>query len=109
MDSPVPATIQSTWIGEVVEAASTQFTAQCARDRLHEPPPFGSFVKIAPAGATLETAEDPFADLSLTEGALFGLVFQASTASIEPNRRAMAFGLAEEELHREQPQLAELL
>ena len=104
---PLPSHIE--YVGEVIEASTTQFAAQCRRDRLHEPPAFGSFVKIAPSSAPAPEEYDPFADVKLPEGALFGIVYHATTASIEPNRRAMAFDLDEEQLHREQPQLLELL
>lgn len=62
---------------------------------------------------------DPFADplpafapaLSgdVADGTLYALVFFALTGSIEPGRRAAAYGLEEDELHRQQPQIVALL
>ncbi len=119
------AAIQLT--GEVIEASTTRFVAQCPPERLHLPPEFGVFVKILPPGAkpaaseeTLPPAdEDPFADpvprsrttqtIGTPDGTLYALVYHALTGSIEPGRRAAAYGLDEEQLHREQPQIVALL
>src|SRR5205823_13152688 len=57
-------------VGEVIEAGTTRFTAQCPRERLHAPPAFGAFVNVLPAEASPAAAEgsvlleedDPFAD-----------------------------------------------
>ena len=57
-------------LGEVVEASTARFVAQCPPDKLHAPPALGAFVKIAPPGANVAAAralpepeqEDPFAD-----------------------------------------------
>jgi hypothetical protein len=76
-------------IAEVVESNTTSLIAQCKE--LHDSPPFGSFVKIK---------ADPL---------IYGLVFNVITSSIEPNRRATAYGKTEEELRDEQPQIFELL
>ncbi len=116
--------------GEVIEASTTRFTAQCPSERLHLPPDFGAFVKILPPGAKppfvpdalpdLHAAReiDPFADPlpasaraldTAADGTLYALVYFALTGSIEPGRRAAAYGLEEDELHRQQPQIVALL
>jgi len=77
-------------IGEVVEAATTQLVVQASR--LHMPPAFGSLVKTE-------------SDQLIT----FGVVCEAQTVSLEPNRRPTAYGLREDELQREQPQIFSLL
>ncbi|NPV26455.1 MAG: hypothetical protein HPY81_03150 [Firmicutes bacterium] len=77
-------------IGEVVEATTNQLVAQALK--LHQPPAFGSFVKTE-------------SDYVVT----FGVVYEAQTTSLEPNRRSTAYGLSEEELQREQPQIFSLL
>ncbi|MYF72074.1 MAG: hypothetical protein F4175_01485 [Gemmatimonadetes bacterium] len=81
--------ISTEYIGEIVESSTSQFTSESRE--LNGAPPFGSFVK--------------------TLGALpvYGLVFNVCTHSIEPNRRATAYGLTEQELREEQPQIFELL
>jgi hypothetical protein len=89
--------MKETHIAEVIESNTTEIIAQC-KD-LHCSPPFGSFVKVKPT-------------LSPVEGAnslIYGLVFNVMTNSIEPNRRAVAYGKTEEELRNEQPQIFELL
>ena len=126
-------------IGEVIEAGTTAFVAQCLEvpreivPRLYDPPPFGSFVKIgkpaavtpdapAPLGIDSENAEedDPFAlafdpppAQSTGTGlpaAVYALVYGANTASLEPNRRPSALGFADEdEMRLQQPQIFELL
>ena len=124
-------------IGEIVEAGTMAFVAQCLEvprqitPKLYDPPPLGAFVKIgrptpAPpglgAGGPLLEAEeeDPFAlpfgggDLASLgtplPAATYALVYGASTASLEPSRRPSALGFADEdELRSEQPQIFELL
>jgi len=76
-------------VGEVVEASTTELVAQ-ARE-LHRAPFFGRFVTVK------------------SDVEMFGIVFNASTRSIEPNRRPTAYGKTEEELRQEQPQIFELL
>ena len=58
-------------LGEVVEASTAYFRAQCPRSLLHEPPELGALVKITPRGASAAVAAfpsaappepDPFAD-----------------------------------------------
>jgi len=79
--------------GEVIEAGTTDFTAQCYE--LYQSPPLGSLVK---------TADEPVE--------IYGIVCNATTASIEPGRRPIARGrdeASEEEVYRSSPQLAKLL
>ena len=114
-------------IGEVIEAGTTAFVAQCLEvpreivPRLYDPPPFGSFVKIGkPAEVTAEVPpplgiagdgaeeDDPFAlafdppPSQIRSGiglppAVYALVYGANTASLEPNRRPSALGFADED------------
>ena len=80
-------------VGEVIEASTADFTAESYE--LYQLPPFGSLVK---------TADSPVE--------LYGLVYQATTASIEPGRRPIARGkdeASEEEVYRSSPQLTKLL
>ena len=119
-------------IGEIIEAGTTAFVAQCLEvpreivPRLYDPPPFGSFVKIGkPAPAAMPSAsspspaeeDDPFATLpfgdrdspsSASTGgselppAVYALVYGATTSSLEPNRRPSALGFADEDEMRNQ-------
>ncbi len=76
-------------IAEVIEASTTQFTAQCYE--LYELPPLGSLVKT---------------------GDIYGIVANAATTSLEPGRRPIARGkdeASEEEIYRASPQLLKLL
>ncbi len=80
-------------IGEIIEASTGEFTAQCYE--LHQPPPFGSLVN---------TREG--------EIEIYGVVCSAETTSIEPGRRPIARGreeAEEEDIYRSSPQLAKLL
>jgi len=80
-------------VGEVTEAATTGFTAQCYQ--LYELPPLGSLVK---------TKEG--------ETQIYAVVGNASTAGIEPGRRPIARGRDtenEESLYQDNPQLEKLL
>ena len=79
--------------GEVIEAGTTEFVAECYE--LYELPPLGSLVRVGEAPA--ET---------------FGIVYQATTESIEPGRRPIARGrdeTSEEEIYKSSPQLSKLL
>lgn len=113
-------------VGEVTEASTMRFVAQCPRQRLHTPPAFGSFVRIFPPGtvpSAEDTAEpppdDPFAEpeppgpLELKshtpDGTLYAVVVSAGTGSAEPGRRPTAYGLDERLLREEQPQIFDLL
>ena len=83
----------SSKIGEVIQASTGEFTAQCYE--LHLPPPFGSLVK---------TREG--------EVEIYGVVSGAATTSIEPGRRPIARGREEDEeedIYRASPQLEKLL
>ena len=80
-------------VGEVVEASTTDFVAQCYE--LYQSPPLGSLVK---------TRDEPVD--------LYGIVYHASTGSLEPGRRAVARGkdeASEEAIYRTSPQLLKLL
>jgi hypothetical protein len=80
-------------VGEVIEASTTGFVAQCYE--LYQLPPLGSLVKTG--------------DSSLE---LYGIVFNAATTSLEPGRRPIARGrdeANEEAIYRSSPQLAKLL
>jgi hypothetical protein len=82
-----------TKIGEIIEASTGEFMAQCYE--LHQPPPFGSLVK---------TREG--------EIEMYGVVCDAATASIEAGRRPIARGREEAEegdIFRSSPQLEKLL
>ncbi len=79
--------------GEVIEASTTGFVAQCYE--LYQSPPLGSLVK---------TRDMPVE--------LYGIVYHAATTSLEPGRRPIARGkdeVAEEEIYRSSPQLLKLL
>lgn len=80
-------------VGEVIEASTSEFLAQCYQ--LHEPPPLGSLVKTKNA---------------LWE--IYGIVYHAETHSLESGRHPIARGgeeKEEEEIFRNNPQLAKLL
>ncbi|MEJ7615142.1 HAS-barrel domain-containing protein [Fervidibacter sacchari] len=78
------------WVAEVIESSTTEFTAECRE--LNSSPPFGALVKAY---------SSPWI--------IYGVVHHISTQSIEPYRRPMAFGKTEEELRQEQPQIYALL
>ncbi len=80
-------------VGEVIEASTTDFVAQCYE--LYQSPSLGSLVKTT--------------DLPLE---LYGIVYNATTTSLEPGRRPIARGkdeATEEEIYRSSPQLLKLL
>ncbi|UCD54000.1 MAG: hypothetical protein JSU76_03670, partial [Dehalococcoidia bacterium] len=80
-------------VGEVIEASTTDFAAQCYE--LYQSPPLGSLVKTGDSGVEL-----------------YGIVYNAATTSLEPGRRPIARGrdeTAEEEIYRSSPQLLKLL
>jgi hypothetical protein len=82
-------TESSNRVGEVIEASTTQFVAQCYE--LYELPSLGSLVKT---------------------GDIYGIVSHAETTSIEPNRKPIARGkdeASEEDIYRASPQLVKLL
>jgi hypothetical protein len=80
-------------VGEVIEASTTGFSAQCYE--LYQIPPLGSLVK---------TGNSPLE--------LYAVVASAATTSLEPGRKPIARGKdekAEEDIYRSSPQLAKLL
>jgi hypothetical protein len=80
-------------VGEVIQASTTDFVAQCYE--LYQIPPLGSLVKTR--------------DQQLE---LYGVVCNAATTSLEPGRRPIARGKdekTEEEIYRQSPQLLKLL
>jgi hypothetical protein len=80
-------------VGEVIEASTTGFVAQCYE--LYQMPPLGSMVKTGDSSAEL-----------------YGIVCNAATTSLEPGRRPIARGKdedSEEAIYRSSPQLAKLL
>jgi len=80
-------------VGEVIEASTTGFVAECYE--LYESPPLGSLVK------TVDAATESYA-----------VVCAATTTGVEPGRRPIARGrgeTAEEEIYRANPQLLKLL
>jgi len=87
-------------VGEVIEACSTDFIAQCYE--LYRSPALGSLVKTRFEVQSAE-AEDAW---------LYGIVYQAQTASGDPGRRPIARGKDEEnedDIYRASPQLMKLL
>ena len=87
------STAEEERVGEVIEASTTEFAAQCYE--LYQSPPLGSLVK------TRDSSVD-----------LYGIVYNAATTSIEPGRRPLARGkdeVTEEEVYRTSPQLLKLL
>ena len=80
-------------VGEVIEASTTHFVAECYE--LYELPPLGSLVSVGEVGERT-----------------FGIVCHATTASVEPGRRPIARGkneASEEEVYKSSPQLEKLL
>ncbi len=80
-------------VGEVIEAGSTGFTAQCYE--LYRLPPLGSLVKT-----------------NNEELELYALVCNATTTGLEPGRRPIARGKdeeSEEAIYKSSPQLEKLL
>ena len=80
-------------VGEVIEASTTDFVAQCYE--LYQLPALGNLVKTR--------------DLPVE---LYGIVYNATTTSLEPGRRPIARGkdeTTEEEIYRSSPQISQLL
>ena len=81
-------------VGEVIEACTTDFIAQCYE--LYQTPPLGCLVK---------TRWD-------SNAVMYGLVYKVLTAGVDPGRRPIARGkneLNEDEIYRSSPQLLKLL
>jgi hypothetical protein len=79
-------------VGEVIEASTTGFSAQCYE--LYQIPPLGSLVKSGDSAA------------------IYGIVANAATTSLEPGRKPIARGQDEKDeaaIYRSSPQLAKLL
>jgi len=88
-------------VGEVIEACTRDFIAQCYE--LYQVPPLGSLVKTR-----CDSNQEPCD----TDTYLYGVVFNAVTAGVEPGRRPIARGkneANEEEIYRSSPQLLKLL
>ncbi|MFC1900682.1 hypothetical protein ACFLYN_03715 [Chloroflexota bacterium] len=80
-------------VGEVIEAGTTDLTAQCYE--LYESPPLGRLVKTADEGVEI-----------------YAIVCNAATSGIEPGRRPIARGkdeTSEEGVYSSSPQLLKLL
>ena len=80
-------------IAEVIEATTTEFVAQCYE--LYGLPPLGALIKTVDG-----------------QTELYGIVYNATTSSVEPGRRPIARGkdeVSEEAIYRSNPQLGKLL
>ena len=80
-------------VGEIIEASTAGFTAQCYE--LYALPPLGSLVKTKNG-----------------ELDIYGIVYHATTGSLEPGRRPIARGRdedSEEGVYQSSPQLSKLL
>lgn len=91
--TPTPITLAPTRVGEVIDATTTEFTAQSYT--LHESPYFGSFVRASNGSAEV-----------------WAVVAQAHTAGIDPGRLPVARGADaadEAEIYDRNPELPQLL
>ena len=91
--TPSEESISTQRVGEVIEASTTDFVAQCYE--LYQSPPLGSLVKTR--------------DQSVE---LYGIVYNAATTSLEAGRRPIARGkdeTTEEAIYQSSPQLLKLL
>jgi hypothetical protein len=87
-------------VGEVIEACTTDFTAQCYE--LYQSPPLGSLVKTR---FEVHSADSQ-------DAWLYAVVYKAETTSGDSGRRPIARGKNErdeDEIYRASPQLAKLL
>ena len=78
-------------VGEVIQASSTVFAAQCYQ--LYHSPPLGALVRAGSPG-------------------VYGVVYLVSTLPLEPSRPVLARGegaATEEEVYQNNPQIARLL
>lgn len=78
-------------IAEVIESSTRELVAEVYDGA--EVPAFGSWVRVEPADGRV----------------LYGLVSHVERSSLEPNRKAVAFGKTKDELQREMPQVMALL
>ncbi len=91
-------------VGEIVAVETTSFTAQSYE--LNHAPPFGALLRVAGHGVDrpgVAGAEDR---------AYYALCYGSATGSIEPGRRAVAWGRfedADDDIYRRQPQLSQVL
>ncbi|MGF1535682.1 MAG: HAS-barrel domain-containing protein [Elainellaceae cyanobacterium] len=84
-------------IAEVVETSTTQFLAQCLQPQdlsYATMPPFGSWVKA------IDEASSNW---------VYGVVFHATTTSVDAVHRTQALGLSLDELREQQPQIFAML
>lgn len=82
-----------TRVGEVVEASTSGFVAQC--HRLYDAPPLGALVRCGPA-----------------DYAVYAVVAEVTTRSLDPGRRPTAVGhddATEDDVYHRNPQLSRLL
>ena len=86
-------TPDDTRVGEVVEASTSSFIAQC--HRLYDAPPLGALVRCGHA-----------------DYAVYAIVAEVTTRSLDPGRRPTAVGhdeATEDDVYRRNPQLGRLL
>ena len=86
-------TQEDTRVGEVVEASTSGFVAQC--HRLYDAPPLGALVRCGPPAA-----------------AVYAIVAEVATRSLDPGRRPTAVGHdddTDDDVYRRNPQLSRLL
>ena len=86
-------------LGEVVEASTTQIIAQCYD--LYTAPPLGSLVRCGTSDAESGDGD-----------AVYGIVYEVTTRSIDPGRRPIARGRDEDDeeaVYESNPQLSRLL
>lgn len=89
---------QSVKIGEVIEASTREFIAQC--HRLYQAPPLGALVRTG--GRHSREGGNP----------IYGVVYDVTTQGIDPGRRPIAMGESEDSedaVYKSNPQLTQLL
>ena len=92
LDNGASGRVRPPRIGEVIEASTSDFTAQCYR--LYDAPPTGSLV------------------LCSEQSPVYGVVCEASTQSIDPGRAAIPRGMdaeSESDVFSSNPQIERLL
>jgi hypothetical protein len=92
-------------LGEVIEADTLRFRAECSR--LYAAPPFGSFVRVE--GSDHGGGADSGSKGRRPPAAIYGVVFHMSTGAIDPGRQTQALHLPPERLSERMPQLALVL